>query len=223
MEFIRLDGRAGTKPGYLNGYIQTFAEVAGRVAPVDGEQVDCLDLNANLPNQNANAAVDTLGSPVAARAQGDHAIRTPLEIFISFSHIDERLQAKLEAHLSPLKHQGLIAAWHYRKIGAGTEWDGQINEHLNSAHIILLLITIDFITSRYCYDVEMKRALQRHEAGEARVIPIILRPCDWHLSPFAKLQALPKNAKLVTDWPNRDKAFTDVAKGIRTAVMELTI
>ena len=108
-----------------------------------------------------------------------------------------------------------------RKIGAGTEWKAQIDNHLNSAHLIFLLISADFVASDYCYDVEMKRAMERHDAGEARVIPIILKPCDWHNGPFGKLQALPKDGRAVTDWSNRDKAFTDVAKGIRAAVAEL--
>jgi hypothetical protein len=93
---------------------------------------------------------------------------------------------------------------------------------LNSARVILLLISADFLASPYCYDVEMKRALERHEAGEVRVIPIILRPCDWHASPFSKLQALPKDGKPVTEWQPQDKGFTDAARGIRAAVVELT-
>jgi hypothetical protein len=150
------------------------------------------------------------------------APRTCIEVFYSYSHEDEKLRRKLEKHLSQLSHAGLIAGWHDRKIGAGTEWNGQIDKHLNSARIILLLVSADFLHSGYCYDVEMKRAMERHEAGKARVIPIILRPCDWLTAPFGKLQALPKDGKPVTKWDNRDEAFTDIARGIRKAVGELT-
>lgn len=144
-----------------------------------------------------------------------------VEVFYSYSHRDEELREELERHLSILKHQGVITAWHDRKIGAGTEWAGQIDTHLNTAHVILLLISSDFLASKYCYDVEMRRAMERHEAGEARVIPIILRPVSWKGAPFAKLQALPKDAQPVTSWSNRDEAFVSVAEGIRGAVEEL--
>jgi hypothetical protein len=146
----------------------------------------------------------------------------PIEIFYSYSHKDEELRDELEKHLSILKRQGVITGWHDRRIGAGKEWEGEIDEHLNTADVILLLISSDFLASDYCYDKEMRRALERHDAGEARVIPVILRPVDWEGALFGKLQALPKNAKPVTEWPNRDRAFRNIARGIRAAVEELT-
>src|SRR5438105_5623356 len=142
----------------------------------------------------------------------------PIEIFISYSHKDQGLRDQLETHLSLLKRQGLISSWHDRKIGAGVEWAGQIDTHLHTAQIILLLVSPDFMASDYCYDIEMTRALARHDAGEARVIPIILRPVDWRSAPFSKLQALPQDAKPITSWQDRDEAFLDVARGIRNLV-----
>ena len=97
----------------------------------------------------------------------------------------------------------------------GQEWAGAIDEHLNRADVVLLLVSADFLASDYCYDREMTRALERDDAGDARVIPVILRSVDWHGAQFAKLQALPKDARPVTSWPDRDEAFTDVARGIR--------
>src|SRR5947209_5049969 len=114
-----------------------------------------------------------------------------VEVFFSYAHADELLQKKLETHLSALKRQGLIVEWHDRDISAGTDWAHEINAHLNSAHIILLLVSPDFIASEYCYSIEMLRAMERHESGEARVIPIVLRPTDWKGMPFSKLEALP--------------------------------
>lgn len=146
----------------------------------------------------------------------------PLEIFFSYSHRDGRMRSRLEAHLSSLKRERLISGWHDRKIKPGTEWKGQIDAHLDSSQIILLLISADFLASDYCYDVEMDRAMARHDAGEARVIPIILRPCDWPWSRFGKLQALPRDGKPVSDWSTHDKAFNEVARGIRRVVEELT-
>lgn len=146
---------------------------------------------------------------------------TPLDVFISYSHRDEKLRETLGLHLASLQRQGVIKSWHDRKISAGTEWKQAIDENLNSAEIILLLISENFIASDYCYDLEMERAIARHDAGEARVIPIILKPVDWSGAPFGKLQALPKNAKPVTTWSNRGEAFLNIAEGIRQAAMEM--
>jgi hypothetical protein len=142
-------------------------------------------------------------------------------VFYSYSHKDEALRDQLQTHLSLLKRQGVISNWHDRRISAGREWEGQIDGHLNSARIILLLISADFLASDYCYDIELTRAMERHEAGESRVIPVILRACDWHYATFGKLQAVPKDGEPVTSWQNIDEAFSDVAKGIRAAANEL--
>lgn len=142
-----------------------------------------------------------------------------IEVLFSYSHRDEKLRNELEKHLSIMKRQGLISTWHDRKIGAGDEWRGAIDEHLNSAHIILLLISADFLASDYCYDIEMAQAIERHKSGEARVIPIILRPVDWKGALFGELQALPTNAEPVTSskWSCLDEAFTDIAKSSRAS------
>ena len=144
------------------------------------------------------------------------------EVFYSYSHRDTELRDELERHLSILRRSGLIRCWHDRQIDPGSEWAGKIHEHLNDANIILLLVSADFLASDYCYDVEMKRAMERHEAGEAIVIPIILRPVDWSGAPFAKIQCLPTDGKPVTSWPNRDEAFRNVAEGIRRAIARTT-
>jgi hypothetical protein len=144
-----------------------------------------------------------------------------LEIFYSYAHEDERLRKALDKHLSLLKRDGLITDWYDHQITAGKEWASEILTHLDSAQIILLLISPDFIASDYCYSVEMQRAMERHELGDACVIPIILRPTDWKSAVFGKLQALPSDGKAVTRWPNRDEAFLNIAEGIRRTVRQL--
>lgn len=144
-----------------------------------------------------------------------------LKVFCSYSHNDESLKDELAKHLTMLERQGVISTWHDRKIPPGREWDQQINENLNTADIILLLVSSDFIYSKYCWDVEVTKAIERHEAGEACVIPIILRNVSWQSAPFAKLQALPKNAQPVMSWNNQDDAFTNVAEGIKFAAEQL--
>ncbi|MEH2205005.1 MAG: GUN4 domain-containing protein [Nostoc sp.] len=146
-----------------------------------------------------------------------------LQLFFSYSHKDEALRDELAKHLTILERQGVISSWHDRRIVPGEEWDYQINDNLNTADIILLLISSDFLFSKYCWDVEVKKAIERHHAGEACVIPVILRSVDWNGAPFGKLQALPKNAEPVVsrNWHDRDEAFTDVARGIRAAAEKL--
>jgi TIR domain len=146
---------------------------------------------------------------------------TPLEVFYSYADTDELLLHELEKHLSLLKHRGLITTWHKRQITAGSNWKDIVDGHLNTASVILLLISADFLASDYCYCVEMQQALQRHQTGEARVIPVLLCPVDWQSAPFEKLKALPSNGKPITLWRNRDAAFADVVQGIRTALEEM--
>lgn len=145
-----------------------------------------------------------------------------IKVFCSYSHIDEALRKELEKHIKILERRSLIAVWHDRKIGAGEEWKGAIDEQLDSADVILLLISPDFIASDYCYDLEMGRAMKRHDAGEACVIPVFLRPVNWKDAPFGKLQALPTDAKPVSLWPNQDEAFVIISEGIQRAVETLS-
>ena len=147
----------------------------------------------------------------------------PVKIFFCYAREDEPLLNKLKSHLRPLQREGLIEVWYDRDISAGTEWEQEIKERLNTADIILLLVSPDFMDSDYCYGIEMKRALERRARGEAEVIPVILRHVYWHGEPLGKLQALPKDGKPVTDpdWYNLDRAFYDVATGIRMVVEKL--
>jgi hypothetical protein len=148
----------------------------------------------------------------------------PVTIFFCYAREDETLLNKLKSHLRPLQRQGLIDVWYDRDISAGTEWEQEIKQHLNSAQIVLLLVSPDFMDSDYCYSIEMKRALERHARGDAKVIPIILRHVDWHGEPLGKLQALPTDGKPVKgpDWYDLDSALYDVTAGIRKVVEQLT-
>lgn len=143
-------------------------------------------------------------------------------VFFSYSHEDEVLRDQLEQQLSILKRQRVLSTWHDRRIIAGQELDHAINEALETADIILLLVSPVFLASDYCYDMEMMRAMERHEAKHAVVIPVILRPCAWHGAPFGKLMATPVDGRPVTQWPDRDQAFLEVAKAIRAAAQKLS-
>jgi CheY-like chemotaxis protein len=139
----------------------------------------------------------------------------PVDLFCSYSHKDEALREELDAHLALLRRRGVLNPWHDRRIAPSDDWKESIDSHLEAADIVLLLISPDFMASDYCYDVEMTRAIARHQSGATRVVPVIARSVDLEGAPFATIQALPKDAKPVTSWSNRDEAWTDVAKGIR--------
>ena len=145
-----------------------------------------------------------------------------IEVFFSYAHEDETLRDELAKQLKLLERQGIISAWHDRKILAGSEWGDTIDAHLDSSKVILLLVSPDFLASDYCWDIEVKRSMERHEADDAIVIPIILRPVDWQEAPFGKLQALPHDAEPITKWENQDEAFMAVAQGIRSAINTLS-
>ncbi len=141
-----------------------------------------------------------------------------LNIFLSYSHADEAMKVELDKNLIMLKRNEKINVWQDRKIMAGTEWDATIAKELALADIILLLISVDFNNSQYIWDKELKVAMERHEKNDARVIPVILRTCEWSEMPYAKLQALPTGAVPISSFTDRDVAYTNVAKEIRAVV-----
>lgn len=144
-----------------------------------------------------------------------------IKVFCCYAREDQALLSKLRTQLIPLQREGLIEIWYDGEISAGTHWETELHEQLNTAQVILLLISPRFIASDYCYGIEMKTAVERDERGEALVIPIILSPVHWQEAPFGKLQVLPKDAKPLTTWRNRDDALFNVADGIRKSIKKL--
>lgn len=144
-------------------------------------------------------------------------------LFLSYSHKDEKWRVELETHLSMLKRQGILDVWHDRRIVAGEEFAQSISENLEAADIILLLVSPDFLNSDYCYDIEMTRAMEKHEEKRVRVLPVIVRPCDWHSAPFGKLLVMPTDGRAVSKFPDKDDAFLEVVTTIRKLVAELNL
>lgn len=141
-----------------------------------------------------------------------------VRIFISYARKDREFLDRLLTHLAPLESEGLIEPWTDREIEAGDRWDADIAAALSSAQIVLLLISADFLASKYIAARELAQALERERRKEAVVIPVILKFADWSTSPFHSLQALPPGAKPITDWRNRDEAWTEVAQGLRRVI-----
>jgi TIR domain len=148
----------------------------------------------------------------------DEQSKAIANIFISYAHADEDLKKELDKYLKVLKRSSKIQSWNDRDLIPGQEYDAEIMSALGNANVILLLISIDFNSSDFIWDKELAAAMKRHEEGTAHVVPVILRRCDWSKMPYAKLQALPRNARPVTEYDNRDEAFTEIAKGIESLV-----
>jgi len=141
-----------------------------------------------------------------------------LSAFVSYSHRDERYRQALDISLAQLKRSALISLWYDMKILPGQEWNEEIDKNLETADIVLVLVSPDFLASDYAYTHEMQRAIERHHNGLATVVPIILRPSDWQDSPLGDLQALPSNGRPISMWPKRDQAWLDVVYGLRQLV-----
>lgn len=143
------------------------------------------------------------------------------QVFYSYAHKDERHLNRLQMHLKALVADRLIASWHDRNIPPGDEWDRQIHDRIHSADIILLLVSVAFLASDYIREKEMKAAMDRHEAKQAVVIPVILEKCLWKRTFLKKLEALPKDAKPVRDWKPHDDGWYDVAESIEGLVEKI--
>lgn len=142
------------------------------------------------------------------------ATEQPLKLYITYAKQDSRFREELALHLAPLERQGVIEIWHDRLILPGQDRTAIVDARLEEADIILLLISPDFLASEYSYDIEVRRALERHKEGTAVVIPILLRPCFWLKSPLGGLQPLPANGRAIKLWSDRDSAWLDAVEGI---------
>lgn len=138
-----------------------------------------------------------------------------MKAFISYSHRDTATLDRLHVHLAMLRREDLIEEWFDREILPGSSIDGDINQKLEECGLFLLLISPDFLHSDYCYEREMKRALERHELGEARVVPIIVEPCEWKKSPLGNLKVVPRDGLPISEWTNANNAYLNVVQELR--------
>ena len=138
------------------------------------------------------------------------------KLFFSYSHKDEVFRDELEIHLATLKRQGIIEPWHDRRIDAGSDLNGMISQELELADIILLLISPYFLASNYCYDIEFQRALELHNEGSVKIIPVIVNPCDWKNTPLSSLVAIPADGKPISKYTNHHDAFLEITTAIRS-------
>jgi type II secretory pathway predicted ATPase ExeA/tetratricopeptide (TPR) repeat protein len=177
-----------------------------------------------LPERLIEAVASTTKKDMALTTDSpSNADKKAVKVFYSYAHEDEGHREELEKALKSLRHKGEIEEWHDRKISAGEEWRQAIDYSLEEADLIILLVSRDFMNSDYCHDVEVRRALERHREGSARVVPIIVRPSDWQVEDFSILQALPTDGRAVTTWRNEDEAWLDVTWGLRRVIATLRL
>lgn len=144
-----------------------------------------------------------------------------INVFLSYSHVDEEYKISLDNHLAVQKRNNRIATWNDRKLIAGSYIHEEIDEELVRADVIILLLSADFFASDYCYGIEMKKALEIHEQGKNVIIPVIVRPCDWLDSPLKKFVGLPEDGKPISKWENQDEAYMSVVAGIKKAIEDI--
>lgn len=142
-----------------------------------------------------------------------------MRAFISYSHHDKAALDRLHVHLKNLTRGGHIETWYDRDILAGGDLNAEIARELEAADLFLLLVSPDFIASDYCVEREMKRALERHAAGAARVVPIIVEECDWKaMGELRQLKAVPTDGKAISEWANANTAYLNVVQELRRII-----
>ncbi|MGK3963497.1 toll/interleukin-1 receptor domain-containing protein [Sorangium sp. So ce118] len=146
------------------------------------------------------------------------AVRRKLRLLCSYVSADERMLDRLAVHLRPLEQEKLIEIWHERMISPGEEWDKKIERHVEEADIILLLISADFIASERNFEIVVRRALERHDADQAAVVPILIRPCILSPAPLARLKALPRSGLPVASYADPEAAWAQVADELRKLI-----
>lgn len=200
---------------------KAFEEGRSAVFWVAPEQIDEFVLLAGTADPSTIKLALPPAGPLGCMGGTPEARAKAVKLFCCYCHEDQKFRAQLETHLAPLQQQDAIHVWHDRRIVPGSDWREDIDKNLEEADIVLLLFSADFMASRYCTGIEMKRALARRDSGSTHVVPILIRKCDLEGSALTSLQWLPTNSKPVKSWRDRDEAWTDVAKGIRRVVESL--
>lgn len=227
------DGHSGSKANRMRSFweresptlvgevLSELIEYAESYRPGHDASTACTAIASRLARGAESSTVSQARQQPVARPIGSREsppAEGPVEIFFSYAHEDEHLMDQVRLQLVVRERMGEIVKWHDRMIPAGDEWRSEVDERIERAHVILLFMSPNFLASRYCFEVEGQVALRRHRDRSARVIPVILRACDWKVTPFAELQALPQDGVPFTRWPDSDQASLDIARGIMATV-----
>lgn len=227
-----IDGHSGSKANRIRCFfahapdelvgaiISELIEYAKSYRPghlrTDAGRMIAAQLSAN--SRLAETHTETTAQPDAPRRLF-RTMERPIEVFFSYAHEDEALMDTIRLQLVVRERIGEIVKWHDRMIPGCDEWRHRIDERIERVHVILLFMSPHFLASRYCYEIEGRIALRRHREGSARVIPVILRACDWTVTPFGELQGFPRDGVPLTQWADRDQASLEVARGIMGSIL----
>ena len=170
-------------------------------------------------------AVSLARRPVLRNDQFGGELATGTEpgtsVFVSYAHEDAAYLTEFKKHAVMLKRSGLVSMWHDAFIPPGGNIDTSVQSKLQSSNVIVLLVSSDFLDSFWCYDIELDNALDRRARGEAAVIPVILRPCNWPETPLKNIRVLPREARPISLWEDRDSAWLDVVEQLTGYVREM--
>ena len=144
--------------------------------------------------------------------------RSPLKAFISYSHQDKEYMKEFKKHLNSLTRKSTIVAWHDKKLVAGDELDAEIKKHLLESDLVIFLVSVDFLTSFNCYEVELKTSLDRAKNGACRIISVIVRPCGWKDTPLKDYVIATEDAKSISEYGDKDAAWQEVVESIEKCV-----
>lgn len=156
-----------------------------------------------------------VGIPTLNKTTGFEILKRKPKLFVSYARKDILFLADFNVHMADLKRNGLIEQWTDQQINPGEEWEDALKRALETADIILFLVSPDFIASDYIQEIEVKKAMERHQEGDVIIVPVIIRPCDFSCLSISKFQALPPNAKPISSWENKDEAWLEVLHGIK--------
>lgn len=145
----------------------------------------------------------------------------PLKVFISYCHADKKFMTEIERELAPLVRNDKIEIWHDKKMLVGSHIDRAIDSEIDSADILIFILSRDFLASEYCVSEELKKGIARASKGEACLIGVVARPCNWKDVFPSRMLALPENARAISTWPNRDEAWTSIGKGLSERIADL--
>jgi hypothetical protein len=153
---------------------------------------------------------------------GHRKSNNPPKVFISYAHADLPFLEELKKHLAPLERTNMLSTWSDAGIRPGTNWEAKIKREIATSDIVILLVSADYLASVFS-EREMLEAVQAAEAKGTRLVPIILSPTLWERTPLARWQVFPAKGRAVTDFRNRDEAWTDIARRIEGLVADLSI
>ncbi|MBB6242147.1 toll/interleukin-1 receptor domain-containing protein [Rhodanobacter sp. MP1X3] len=202
----------------LGGKENNFVSNAKLLGELNWDEDKYKRIKAQLRQESLIVIGTGQGGSVALVSRGKAA---KLKVFISYSHHDADLKDQFLKHLRPLEREQLVESWVDQQIKAGDAWDKETQKQLAAADLVLVLVSVDFINSTYCYDNELQKALDREANGSVRVIPVVMRSCLWAHSPLGQHKAVPKDGLAATSWRTLDDAFTDAATEIRRVAVAM--